>query len=113
MYHCWQKPPTETSSLLNDPPPDPNSLPITLRIGKRTCTSHPISYFVSYDHLSSSLHAFTTSLNFVVVPKSIDEAMSIPNWKFAMDAEMSTFSQNATWSLVTHPSWKTIVRCIL
>ena len=51
--------------------------------------------------------------NFVVVPKSIDEAMSIPNWKFAMDAEMSTFSQNATWSLVTHPSWKTIVRCLL
>ena len=37
--------------------------------------------------------------------------MSIPGWKSAMEAEMSTLSRNATWSLVTHPLGKIIVGC--
>ena len=35
------------------------------------------SQFASYGHLSSSLHVFTTSLNSTVLPKSVQEAMSI------------------------------------
>ena len=77
IYCCRQKPPTKTSTPPSDPNPDPASLPIALRKGKRSCTSHPISQFVSNGHLSSSLHAFTTSLNSTVVPKSVQEAMSI------------------------------------
>ena len=37
--------------------------------------------------------------------------MSISGWKFAMEAKMSTLSENATWSLVTRPLGKTIVGC--
>ena len=111
VYCRWQKPPTETSTLPNDSTPDPASLLIALRKGKRSCTSHPISQFVSYGHLSSSLHAFTTSLNYTVVPKSVHEAMSISDWKSTMEAEMSALSENATWSLVTHPLGKTTDGC--
>ena len=96
VYCCWQKPPTETSTPPSVLTLDPTSLPIALRNGKRSCTSHPISQFVSYGHLSSSLHAFTTSLNSTVVPKSIQEAMSISGWKSAMEVEMSALSENAT-----------------
>ena len=77
VYCHRQKPPTETSTPPSDPTPDPASLPIALHKGKRSYTSHPISQFVSYGHFSSSLHAFTTSLNSTVVPKSVSEAMSI------------------------------------
>ena len=111
VYRHRQKPPTETSSPRSDPLLDPTSLPIALRKGKHSCTSHPISQFVSYGHLSSSLHAFTTSLNSTVVPKSVQEATSISGWKSAMEAEMPTLSKNATWSLVTRPPGKTTVGC--
>ena len=37
--------------------------------------------------------------------------MFISGWKSAMEAEMSTLSQNATWSLVTRSQEKTIVGC--
>ena len=96
-----QKPPTETSSPPSDPPPDLAFLPIVLRKSKRSCTSHPISQFVSYGSMSSSLHAFTTSLNSIVVPKF--------GWKSAMEAEMSALSENTTWSFVTRPLGKTTV----
>ena len=71
VYCRWQKPPTETSTPPSDPTPDSTSLPIALRKGKHSCTSHPISQFVSYGHLSPSLYAFTTSLNSTIVPKFV------------------------------------------
>ena len=37
--------------------------------------------------------------------------MSISSWESAMGVEMSTLSENTTWSLVTHPPRKTIVGC--
>ena len=52
-----------------------------------------------------------TSLNSTVVPKSVQEVMSIPSWKSALEAEMFTLSKNATRSLVTRPRGKTAVGC--
>ena len=111
VYCHRQKPPTETSTPPSDPTLNLASFPIALRKGKHSCTSHPISQFVSYGHLSPSLYAFTTSLNFTIVPKFVQEAMSISSWESAMEVEMSTLSENTTWSLVTHPPRKTIVGC--
>lgn len=51
-------------------------LPITFHKGKRSYTFHPISSFMSYEHLSLYLSAFTTSIFSVVVPKPIREALS-------------------------------------
>ena len=50
-------------------------------------------------------------MNSTVVPKSVQEAMSILSWKSTMEAEISTLSENTTWSLVTRPPRKTIVGC--
>ena len=111
VYCRRQKPPIKTSTPPSDPTPDPAALPIALHKGKCSYTSHPISQFVSYGHLSLSLYAFTTSLNSTVVPKFVQENMSISGWKSAMEAEMATLSETATRSLVTCPPGKTIVGC--
>jgi len=56
-----------------------HDLPIALRKVKRTCTSHPISRFISYSHLSPFFHGFIFfSLYSYFVPKSLLEALSIP-----------------------------------
>lgn len=47
-------PPSSTSS---PPPISELDLPFAIRKGKHTCTSHLISNYVSYDHLSPSFSA--------------------------------------------------------
>lgn len=81
-------------------------------MGKRYyCTSHPISTFVSYDHLSPSYHSFVVSLDSHPIPKSVTEALCHPGWKVAMEEEMVALQQNCTWELVPLPSGKTVVGC--
>jgi hypothetical protein len=60
------------------------SLPIAQRKGVRSCTHHPISDFVSYQHISSSYHFFVSKLSFVSVPRNLQEALSDPKWRAAM-----------------------------
>ena len=50
-------------------------------------------------------------MNSTVVPKFVQEAMSISGWKSAMEVEMLALSENATWSLVTRPPGKTTAGC--
>ena len=57
---------SSTSTFEDSPPPQSTSdldLPIAIRKGKRTCTEHPISNCVSFDHLSPSFKAFSLSLS--------------------------------------------------
>ena len=49
-------------------------------------------------------------MNSTVIPKSIQEVMSIPSWKSVMEAEIFALSKNAR-SLVTRPRGKTAVGC--
>ncbi|XP_058219066.1 uncharacterized protein LOC131329730 [Rhododendron vialii] len=51
-------------------PPSPD-LPIALRKGIRSCTTHLITQFVSYNHLSPSLRTFTTSVSSIFVPNTV------------------------------------------
>uniref|UniRef100_A0A2N9GH48 Integrase catalytic domain-containing protein n=1 Tax=Fagus sylvatica TaxID=28930 RepID=A0A2N9GH48_FAGSY len=97
-------------------PPLPQStsdldLPIALRKSKRTCTNHPISNFVSFDHLSPSFKAFSLSVSSIVVPKSYREALSHPGWRKAMEEEMHALDLNHTWDLVHKPAGTPIVGC--
>ena len=62
--------------------------PIALRKGVRSCTQHPISKFVSYDNLSPLFHAFTTNLSRRDVPKTIEDALAILEWKNIVLEEM-------------------------
>jgi hypothetical protein len=100
--------PTPSPLASADPTLD---LPIAQRKGTRSCTSHPISHFVSYDHLSPSFRAFSVSLSSLVVPKSYQEALSHPGWRSAMEEEMRALSLNHTWDLVPKPSGAHIVGC--
>ena len=100
--------PTPSPQASSDPTLD---LPIAHRKGIRSCTSHPISQFVSYDHLSPSFRAFSVSLSSVTVPKSYQEALSHPGWRSAMEEEMRALSLNHTWDLVPQPSGAHIVGC--
>jgi hypothetical protein len=105
-------PPSSASTSADPPLPQSTSnldLPIALRKSKRTCTDHPISNFVSFDHLSSSFKAFSLSVSSIVVPKSYREALSHPGWRKAMEEEMHALDLNHTWDLVHKPAGTSIV----
>jgi len=48
-------------------------IPIALRKGKRSCIDHPISNFVSYDHLNPTFRQFALSLSSESILKSYTE----------------------------------------
>ena len=99
--------PPSASPSADSPPPQSTSdldLPIAIRKGKRTCTEHPISNCVSFDHLSHSFKAFSLSLSSLVVPKSYREALSHPGWRKAMEEEMHALELNHTWDLIPKPA---------
>lgn len=72
----------------------------------RSCTQNPISKSVSYSNFSPLFHAFTTSLSSVILPISIQEALTIPEWKVIVLEEMCALKQNNTWDLVELPQGK-------
>ncbi|KAL9434214.1 hypothetical protein AB3S75_028943 [Citrus x aurantiifolia] len=86
-------------------------LPIALRKGIRSCTKHPLSNFISYKNISSSYCAFISQVSSVVIPKSVYEALNVPEWKEAMLEEMRALEKNATWEKVDLPDGKTTVGC--
>ncbi|KAL9420128.1 hypothetical protein AB3S75_037830 [Citrus x aurantiifolia] len=90
---------------------DPLDLPIALRKGIKSCTQHPLSNFVSYKNLSSSYHTFVSQLSSVDIPKSIQEALKVPEWKKAVREEMEALEKNRTWEMVYLPKGKLIVGC--
>ncbi|KAF3772830.1 Uncharacterized protein EJ110_NYTH56868 [Nymphaea thermarum] len=88
---------------LDDPSPSNEDLPIALRKGTRSCTSHPIQKFVSYAKLSLDYKCFITSLSQVVIPRSVDDAKNDPKWLHAMTEEMGALAKNKTWEVVDIP----------
>ena len=85
VYTRRQHPP------ISSPPPaastsDPvlnDDLPIALRKGKRQC-AHPISFFYSYDHLSSHFCSFIASLDSISLPNKVSKGLAHPGWRSAM-----------------------------
>ena len=63
---------------------DDLELPIALRKGTQTCTQHLIKKFISYAGLSQPYRAFSSRLNNVQIPANIQEALSHPGWKQAV-----------------------------
>lgn len=90
---------------------DISEIPIALRKGVRSCTSHPISRFVSYEGLSPSYHAFVSALDNVQVPYSIQEALKDSEWRKAVREEISALEKNGTWVLSELPAGKKPVGC--
>ena len=68
--------------------------------------AHPISSFVSYNHLSSSSCSFIASLDSISLPNTVREALSHPGWRSAIVDEMQALDDNGTLNLVPLPTGK-------
>jgi hypothetical protein len=100
-----------TFDLKSIPIVDDMNLPIAQRKGVRSCIQHPISNFVSYQHLSSSYRSFVSKLFSMSILLNLQEAISDPKWRQAMQEEMRASYKNNTWELVKLPSGKGAVGC--
>ena len=78
------------------------NLRIAIRKGVRSCAKYPMSNYLTYSTLSSQFKAFNTTLDGVIIPSSIHEALSNPNWKRAVMNEMKALESNQTWELVDY-----------
>jgi len=104
--------PAPISSSTSDLPTLSDDFPVTLRKG--TCSTrnpHPIYNCLSHHRLSPTHCTFISSLSYVTIPKSPQEALSHPGWQHAMIDEMTALESNQTWTLVPPPSGKSIVGC--
>ncbi|KAL6328828.1 hypothetical protein AAG906_003845 [Vitis piasezkii] len=70
------------------------SKPCSFPILNICCIQHPISNFVSYKNLSSSIVAF--QLSSVEISKNIHDALKIIEWKEVVPMEMRAFEKNKT-----------------
>lgn len=85
--------PIESSS------PDTLDFPFTLRKGKMSCASHPISHLLSYNLISPTYYSFIFAMSSIFIPKNMHEPPSHPDWQATME-EMPTLIHNDTWSLI-------------
>ena len=86
-------------------------IPITIRKGVRFCVKCPISNYLTHSRLSSQFKAFTTTVDAMVVPQNIQEALNDPKWKEAVMEEIKAHIGNHTWDIVEYPKDKKIVGC--
>ncbi|XP_031258090.1 gibberellin 20 oxidase 3-like [Pistacia vera] len=55
--------------------------------------------------------SFVNQLSTVSIPNSVQEALSDPKWKVAMNEEIKSLQKNETWELVDCPPGKKTVGC--
>ncbi|RVW37975.1 Retrovirus-related Pol polyprotein from transposon TNT 1-94 [Vitis vinifera] len=77
------------------------NMPIAWRKRVRSCTQHPIGNFISYDKLSPTFRAFTSSITDIQVPHNIQEAFKYPKWKAAVDEEVRALERMVRGKLLT------------
>ena len=71
-------------SPVDGPPLQPSTSPsdldiiIALRKGKRSCINHPISMFISYDHLNHNFYRFALSVSSESILGSCEEVLLVP-----------------------------------
>ena len=78
-------------------------LSIALRKGRWSCTKYSMSKYVSYEYLLPRFRAFTASLDFTTIPKSIHLGLECLKWKVAVMEEMRALEKNKTYDLCTPP----------
>ena len=66
---------------------------------------------MSLKHLSPAHKNFIVSLNTIIIPNIVSEALTKREWKDAMRKEMGALEMNKTWEIVERPKGKTIVDC--
>ena len=66
---------------------------------------------MSYNSLSTKCRAFTTNLDRIQLPKNIQEAFEIPEWKETVMEEIRALEKNETWEVMNLPRGKKPVGC--
>ena len=87
----------------SDPKIDDLDLLIASQNGVRSCTKHLMSNCVSYDKLSPTFLAFTSQLSPVEIPKNVQEALRVPEWRKAIEEQMRAIEKNRTWEVMSLP----------
>ncbi|KAI3456022.1 hypothetical protein Pfo_012685, partial [Paulownia fortunei] len=87
------------------------NIPIVVRKGVRSCTKHPLSNYVSYKNLSPNFRIFTSQVSCMEIPKSVHDALKIPEWKEAVFEEVKALEKNKTWEMVDLMRGKTTIGC--
>ena len=82
---------------LIDPMIDHVNVPIALRKGVRSCTSHLIGNFVNYDSFFPTYRSFITSLDSVHISRIVHEALKHLGWQKVIHDEITTVEKNGTW----------------
>ena len=72
-------------------------------------TSHPLSFYISYDHLSPSYKTFCCSISAIVEPSHYHQVVFDPKWQAAIDAETATLEANHTWTHTSLPPHKKLI----
>ncbi|OIS96452.1 putative mitochondrial protein, partial [Nicotiana attenuata] len=121
--HCQESKPQDSTnpqgnspiSLSESSPVQSDSsdldLPIALRKGVRHCAKYPISNFVSFKNLSQKFSAFSSQLSSVEIPRNVQDALKVSEWKEAILEEMMALEKNKTWEVVDLPKEKKTVGC--
>ena len=67
--------------------------------------------YLDYQQVSPGYKCFLTTIQDIETPRNPEEALKNPDWKQAMDDEMTALVGNQTWELVNLPSGKKPVGC--
>lgn len=119
VYHRRQHPTLDHDLLpsssaypvFGDPPVVSDlDIPIDLRKCKRSCM-YPIASFVTYDRLSGHLRSLVSTLDSILVPKIVKEALTHSEWRVTIIEEMNALDHNDTWALMDLPKGKKEIVC--
>lgn len=67
---------------------------------------YPMNHYMSTHRLSQTNQSFVNQLSTISIPNSVQEALTDPRWKAAMNEEMDSLQKNQTWELVDRPTKK-------
>jgi len=77
----------------------------------KTNVRYLINNYVSSHRLSEPYALTINQLSQVSIPSNVQDALTDPRWKKAMNEKMKALQKNSTWELVALPKGKKLIGC--